>query len=1212
MKGTSLGWIFPTDLRAKPAAGKLDERLMCATVKGLAGTAWLGRVALVCSLAWVWSVSGVRGQTLDYGDAPSPYPTKQAEGGASHVARGPRLGSVVDIEPDGQPDAQALGDDLNPVGAPDDEDGVTFLTPLIPGQVATVQIVIGGTGFQLAFVDAWIDFNRNGNWNDSGEQVFSALALGPGTHIREFNVPSSAVLGPTYARFRVASQSVGTATGRAGDGEVEDYQVNLQSQWDFGDAPGKYPTLLANNGARHTVLPGFYLGQSVDTEPDGQPNADATGDDVNPPGGRDDEDGVIFLTPLVPGQTARVRVILTAPQNPNGGPGTGRLNAWIDFNQNESWADAGEQVFTNVLITAGTNGLFLMIPAGAMAGPTFARFRLNREGNLSFAGPAADGEVEDYQVNLQSQWDFGDAPEPYPTKLAKDGARHSIQRQIFLGARVDGEPDGQPTAAADGDDLDPPQSPSDEDGVMIVSPMVPGRTASVQVTASQAGRLYAWVDFNQNGSWADSEDRIFNGTLLAAGVNTLTFPVPATAKTGRTYSRWRFTVQGPDLTFTGAAPDGEVEDHLVAIIPDRERCDLGCEGREFWLAFPGNYAPDPTNPPRPSLCIQGPVGTVGTVSIAALGFVTNFVIPSGFTAWVHLPQAADLGDLNDTVAEGRAVRVVASADVRVTAFNHARHTTDSYQALPSSTMGTTYYVMAWPNLQSGVPPLNGSQFVIVGTESNTVVMIEPSATTRIRAPGAAYTVVLQPGDVYQLRDTNDAPADLTGTLIRADKPVAVFAGHACANIPTANQWFCDTVVEQLLPVNTWGQEFYVAPVATRMGGDYLRVLAAYDGTTLMANGVPFTNLNRGQWVEGVVGTRLWLSGSRPILVAQYATSSDRDGNTNADPFMILLQATRHYSRAYLVVTPTNHFPTNYVQVVAPVAITNNLLLDAVAVNPALFQPVPGSGYAVANVPISVGTHVLVASAPFGISTYGWALYDSYGHPGCFFFGDVAPPRVTPPVTHLTANVNDYPNTPGQVPVPNLAAGTQTSDNCQMELPAPSQEPKPGSLLSPGRHRLKISVTDNHGNPGEAEVMFTVVDPSPVTIVCPQDLVVPCTSMEGAVVEFEVVARTTYETNVAVVSTPPSGSRFPVGTTIVTNVATSLAGNTATCTFVVKVVCDRRLTVQRSQNGMTLTWSGGGTLEQATSLTGPWQPVPGAESPHPVRFTHQRVFYRVRY
>ena len=223
MKGTSLGWIFPTDLRAKPAAGKLDERLMCATVKGLAGTAWLGRVALVCSLAWVWSVSGVRGQTLDYGDAPSPYPTKQAEGGASHVARGPRLGSVVDIEPDGQPDAQALGDDLNPVGAPDDEDGVTFLTPLIPGQVATVQIVIGGTGFQLAFVDAWIDFNRNGNWNDSGEQVFSALALGPGTHIREFNVPSSAVLGPTYARFRVASQSVGTATGRAGDGEVEDY-----------------------------------------------------------------------------------------------------------------------------------------------------------------------------------------------------------------------------------------------------------------------------------------------------------------------------------------------------------------------------------------------------------------------------------------------------------------------------------------------------------------------------------------------------------------------------------------------------------------------------------------------------------------------------------------------------------------------------------------------------------------------------------------------------------------------------------------------------------------------------------------------------------------------------------------------------------------------------------------------------------------------------
>ena len=1168
------------------------------------------------------------GATTDFGDAPGKYPTLLASNGARHqVSPGFFLGTRVDAESDGQPTADALGDDLNPTAAPDDEDGVIFLTPVVPGQTARVRVILtapqnpnGGPG--TGRLNAWVDFNGNESWADPGEQIFTNVVLTagigvPGTNDLSFVVPASAVPGVGFARFRLNREGGLGVGGPAADGEVEDYNITVEAQLDFGDAPGKYPTLLASNGARHQVSPGFFLGTRVDAESDGQPTADALGDDLNPTTAPDDEDGVIFLTPVVPGQTARVRVILTAPQSITGGPGTGRLNAWVDFNGNESWADPGEQIFTNVVLTAGigvpgTNDLSFAVPASAVPGVTFARFRLNREGGLGVGGPAADGEVEDYKISIESQLDFGDAPEPYPTRLAQNGARHSTFRDTFLGARVDVESDGQPSGGSDGDDLNPLQGPNDEDGVTMLSPLVPGRTASVQVTASRPGRLYAWIDFNRNGSWADPEDRVFNGVSLTTGANTLTFPVPAQALTGRTYSRWRFTVQGPDLSFTGAAPDGEVEDHLLSIIPDRERCDLGCEGREFWLTFPGNYAPDPTNPPQPMLCIQGPAGTVGTVSIAALGYVTNFVIPTNFTAWVLLPRHADLGDLNDTVAPGRAVRVVASADVRVTAFNHARQTTDSYQALHTSTLGTGYVVLAWPNLQTGVPPLNGSQFAIVGTESNTVVLITPSATSAIRPPGVTYAVVLQPGDVYQLRDTNDAPADLTGTIIRSDKPVAVFAGHACATIPTSNQWFCDTVVEQLLPVNTWGSEFYVAPLATRSGGDVIRVLAAHDNTTVSVNGVAVTNLNRGQVLQGFVTTRFGLSASRPVLVAQYATSSDRDGNINADPFMLLLQATRHFSRAYILCTPTNDFPTNYVQIVAPTSVTNNLLLDGVAVNPALFQTVPGSGYAVANVPIGVGHHILVAAAPFGIATYGWALYDSYGHPGCFYFGDVAPPRVTPPVTRLTANVNDYPNTPGLVPAPNLAAATQASDNCQPELPSPSQDPKPASLLPVGQHTLRISTTDNNGNTGEAEVLFTVVDPSPVTIVCPRDIVVPCTTTNGAVVEFTVRAFTTYETNVAVVSTPPSGSLFPVGTTIVTNVATSLAGNTATCTFKVTVVCERRVTVQRTQEGLVLSWPAGGVLEQAPSVTGPWQPVPNATSPYTVRITHQRLFYRVRY
>ena len=45
------------------------------------------------------------------------------------------LGAGVDADPDGQPDAAAEGDD---VARSDDEDGVTSISPLIPGLTATL------------------------------------------------------------------------------------------------------------------------------------------------------------------------------------------------------------------------------------------------------------------------------------------------------------------------------------------------------------------------------------------------------------------------------------------------------------------------------------------------------------------------------------------------------------------------------------------------------------------------------------------------------------------------------------------------------------------------------------------------------------------------------------------------------------------------------------------------------------------------------------------------------------------------------------------------------------------------------------------------------------------------------------------------------------------------------------------------------------------
>ena len=201
---------------------------------------------------------------------------------------------------------------------------------------------------------------------------------------------------------------VGGAVDEAGM-ELPEVQAHAQvhiTQIDYGDAPDPtYPTLKASNGAAHTIVQGFYLGQSVDPEPNGQPHPAALGDDNN--GVPDDEDGVAFLSPIVQGKQACV--VVTAPAG-------GALDAWIDFSSNGAWEHPGEHLFggASLTLSPGTNHVCFLAPATALPGSTFARFRLSRAGGLTPWGPAPDGEVEDYQITIDNPGDVKWVQPPNP------------------------------------------------------------------------------------------------------------------------------------------------------------------------------------------------------------------------------------------------------------------------------------------------------------------------------------------------------------------------------------------------------------------------------------------------------------------------------------------------------------------------------------------------------------------------------------------------------------------------------------------------------------------------------------------------------------------------------------------------------------------------------------------------------------------------------
>ena len=336
----------------------------------------------------------------DYGDAPLPYPTLISDGGAAHAVAeiGPYLGfNRPDYEEDGIPDANGLGDDTNEL---DDEDGLELSSDvLIPGNNTRLFLRQGRVAGVL---NAWIDFNRDGDWDDSGEQIATNVAMGDQGFVQaiDFTVPETAISGFTFGRFRISTDSDLGPTGMASDGEVEDHRFVISSL-DFGDAPDAYGTTFASDGARHALvrrsdelgMSTFALGNSVDPEVDGNPTPNADGDDNT---GIDDEDGISGLDqPLIQGTDHEIGISVTLPVDIT----TPTLTGWIDFNHDGDFNDQGENALFE-FIFPNTTSAVLSIPDDALSGTTIARFRLTTETAIGPTGLAMDGEVEDYIVTI--------------------------------------------------------------------------------------------------------------------------------------------------------------------------------------------------------------------------------------------------------------------------------------------------------------------------------------------------------------------------------------------------------------------------------------------------------------------------------------------------------------------------------------------------------------------------------------------------------------------------------------------------------------------------------------------------------------------------------------------------------------------------------------------------------------------------------------------
>ena len=189
--------------------------------------------------------------------------------------------------------------------------------------------------------------------------------------------------------------------------------------------------------------------------------------------------------------------------------------------------------------------------------------------------------------------------------------------------------------------------------------------------------------------------------------------------------------------------------------------------------------------------------------------------------------------------------------------------------------------------------------------------------------------------------------------------------------------------------------------------------------------------------------------------------------------------------------------------------------------------------------------------PPGTTQVTWTATDEAGNfASCVqdvTIRDGIPPSLVCPEVTLSANADGCVYTGDLVP-------PIVTDNCSSPAGISLEHDLTG-VLEVGETAVKWLARDEQGNEVECLTNVTVADRLPPQLTCPGDMFVQCTSQNGAVVEFSAGVEDECDASPTVTLTPPSGSFFAPGVTVVFARASDASGNSTTCTFSVSVSCN---------------------------------------------------------
>lgn len=488
-------------------------------------------------------------------------------------------------------------------------------------------------------------------------------------------------------------------------------------------------------------------------------------------------------------------------------------------------------------------------------------------------------------------------------------------------------------------------------------------------------------------------------------------------------------------------------------------------GKYFVIAFPPNEVSETFPKQILGIFIAASEETKVRVSSPS-GFDRSYTVPT-----MGVISVTTDNDLNwsmenreeDKVSDNGFV-IESDKPISVYVLNSKRTTSEGYLAIPVNAWGYEYIHCSYWDFDEAREYKTG--MVVLASEDRTRVTIELKGrgagftTLSGRTLNSTVTKTLNKGQIYMLQGTgtNRGDFDMSGSIIRGNKPIAIISTHERVMIPpfivTNGR---DHISAMPPPVNTWGRNYVTVELDRGTAkGDYFRVVAGADNVTFE---VRWYDKKTGEYLgfwDGILAKKgdwddfnkvsaqmphdnesirgiSYFKSDKPIYVAQYSYSTNWDLPTKGDydPFMFPVSLVEQFTKATIFQTPSNtsgdnEYLDNYLNLIIyadaeteeeRIELIKTLKMDGrqlSAAHPEVFgQKFPALGteydnklYWLVTEP-EIGPHTLEGDVSFGGYIYGFASFDSYGWPAATAYRSLGDLDTLPPVFEIIDDCGYY-------------------------------------------------------------------------------------------------------------------------------------------------------------------------------------------------------------